>query len=112
MGEYIERETALKIIDNYAETVEGDDCKAIVDAVCDIVAIICPAADVEPVKHGMWNDFYGDYKVAKCSNCGMEYEVSDTGAALLMLFKAFKEYYKFCPACGAKMGDLIICPNY
>ncbi len=62
-----------------------------------------PAADVEPVKHGEWNDLYGDYKIAKCSKCGEEYEVSDTGTALLMLFKAFKDYYKFCPRCGARM---------
>lgn len=62
-----------------------------------------PAADVEPVKHGRWNDFYGDYKVAKCSKCSEEYEVSDTNAGLAILFKAFKEYYKFCPKCGTRM---------
>ncbi|MEE1007087.1 MAG: hypothetical protein U0L66_07840 [Acutalibacteraceae bacterium] len=46
--EYIERETALKIIDNYSKTV-SEDGKVIVKAVRDIVDTICPAADVVEV---------------------------------------------------------------
>lgn len=45
---YIERETALKIIDNYANTVT-EDGKVIVDAIRDIVAVITPTADVVEV---------------------------------------------------------------
>ncbi|MGN0462971.1 MAG: hypothetical protein ACI4HZ_11085 [Ruminococcus sp.] len=54
--EYIERETALKIIDKYSKTVKEDrkvivkaDGKAIVKAVRDIVDFICPASDVQEV---------------------------------------------------------------
>ena len=45
---YIERESALKIIDNYAKTVTADG-KVVVDAVRDIVAIITPTAHVVEV---------------------------------------------------------------
>lgn len=45
---YIDRETALKIIDNYSKTV-SEDGKVIVKAVRDIVDTICPAADVVEV---------------------------------------------------------------
>lgn len=45
---YIEREAVLKIIDNYLKTVNADG-KAIIEAVRDIVDIICPDADVVEV---------------------------------------------------------------
>ena len=47
MGEYIKREDALKIIDNYskAATEEG---KVVVDAIRDIIAVITPTADIVP----------------------------------------------------------------
>lgn len=46
-----------------------------------------PAADVEPVRHGRWADFCGNFY---CPKCGYLWE--DSG-------------YKtpFCPGCGAKM---------
>lgn len=93
MNDYIKREAAIDLITSRYECPEI--CAAEIKAI--------PAADVEPVEHGRWNDFYGDYKVAKCSKCSEEYEVSDTNAGLAILFKAFKEYYKFCPNCGARM---------
>ena len=47
MDEYIKREDALKIIDNYLKacTEEG---KVVADAIRDIVAVITPTADVVP----------------------------------------------------------------
>ena len=48
---YIERETALKTIDNYSKTVNAEG-KVIVKAVRDIVDFICPPADVQVVRHG------------------------------------------------------------
>ena len=45
---YIERETALQIIDNYAKAV-SEDGKAVVDAIRDIVEVIAPTADVVEV---------------------------------------------------------------
>lgn len=45
MSEYIKRDDALKIIDNYTSTVT-DDGKIVADAIRDIVAIITPRAEV------------------------------------------------------------------
>jgi hypothetical protein len=47
MARYIDAETALKIIDNYAKTVTADGI-VIVKAIRDIVEIITPTADVVP----------------------------------------------------------------
>ena len=47
MDEYIKREEALKIIDNYAKAVNADG-KVVVDAIRDIIGIITPTADVVP----------------------------------------------------------------
>ena len=48
MDDYIEKKTALKIIDNYAKSVTADG-KVVVDAIRDIVDVITPAADVVEV---------------------------------------------------------------
>lgn len=47
MPRYIDVETALKIIDNYAKTVTADGI-VVVKAIRDIVEIITPTADVVP----------------------------------------------------------------
>ena len=47
MPRYIDAETALKIIDNYAKTVTADGI-VVVKAIRDIVEIITPTADVVP----------------------------------------------------------------
>lgn len=54
-----------------------------------------PTADVETVKHGRW-DYVTvvDEGFWRCSNCGIPSEA--IGA---------KKLYKYCPFCGAKMGD-------
>ncbi len=97
---YVDRSEVLKKVRYVARTwgIYEDVGEKLTDKIKAI-----PAADVELVKHGEWNDLYGDYKVAKCSKCGEEYEVSDTNAGLAILFKAFEEYYKYCPRCGARM---------
>lgn len=46
--EYIERDTAIEIIDNYAKTITNDSI-AVYQAIRDIVDVICPAADVVEV---------------------------------------------------------------
>ena len=48
-----------------------------------------PAEDVEPVRHGQWNDWEVFWK--ECSCCG--YRTQKINA---------REYF-FCPKCGAKM---------
>ena len=92
---YIDRETALQIIDNYAKAVT-DDGKIIVDAVRDIVAVITPTAEVEEVRHGLWievdqtgrNSRHIKYTTKKCSVCG---------------YCNGRRKTKRCPECGAKM---------
>lgn len=61
-------------------------------------------ADVAPVRHGQWLNFYGDFSTAECSLCSELYEVSPDEHPRKEFFDAFKEFYNFCPSCGAKMG--------
>ena len=49
-----------------------------------------PAADVVPVRHGLWFD-NDDYMF--CSCCGMQWNYCDNDT----------QDFKFCPHCGAKM---------
>lgn len=95
---YIERETTLKIIDNYEKTVNADG-KVIVKAIRDIVDIISPTADVVEVRHGKWEkqQFIGrsgffSVKDFTCSNCFENFAV-EQGKGLM----------NYCPNCGAKM---------
>ena len=87
MDEYIKRqEIRDALYDADAITMEG-------------VKILnqFPAADVEPVRHGYWENANGRPKtyIRKCSVCGKEAYFCGRGCS-----------YKFCPNCGADMrGD-------
>lgn len=80
--ELIDRDAVLKTIPN-EETVAR------------MAVMSAPTVDAEPVRHGQW-DYVTvvDEGFWRCSNCGTPSEAS--GAKLL---------YKYCPFCGAKMGD-------
>ena len=100
MAEYIDR-TALGI--GYA------DPKAFInpahaDGWNTAIQIIneAPAADVAPVVHGKWLNFYNDFSCAECDRCGTIFEVTDNETDE-GLWNAFKLSYKYCPNCGAKM---------
>ena len=97
MAEYIKRETALRIIDNYAKTVT-DDGLVVVNAIKDIISVICPAADVEPVKHGHWI-FKERIKLAPTG----QIVVAEDGAALA-LKKHITVKVPYCSICG-EHGD-------
>lgn len=83
MSDYIKREAAIKIINQYigadpiAERVEKD----------------IPAADVVKVRHGRWemkDDPYNFFdEIPVCSECGCT--------------TALRKQYAYCPNCGAKM---------
>ena len=94
MAEYIEREDALKIADEYYDHPIG---KGIAKS------IFClPAANVRPVVRGKWEPWsYKGYGILpfsglKCSKCGV----------LMDGIEKPEEYHlNFCPNCGADMRE-------
>lgn len=115
MSDYIERELALRIIiqkqkelcplgtygkkyvDGY-DREKFDDWQEIIDGIESV-----PAADVAEMKHGKWLNFYNDFSAAECSECADMFEVSPDEEPKKEFFEAFKEFYHYCPNCGAKM---------
>ena len=95
MSEYIEREALKEMFSSSNKPFETAIC-SVIDAV--------PAADVAPVVHGRWLNFTGDFSTAECDQCGELYEVSPDEKPCEDYFNAFKQFYKFCPNCGAKIG--------
>ena len=91
--EYIEREKALSAIKQAFEKGEGPS----------LYIKRIPAADVAPVRHAEWLNFYGDFSTAECELCAELYEVSPDESPQKEYFDAFKEFYRYCPNCGAKM---------
>ena len=67
-----------------------------------VIACVMAAGDT-PVKHGKWLNFYGIYTTAECDVCGECFEVTFEGESNKMLFDAFRQSYRYCPTCGAKM---------
>lgn len=61
------------------------------------------SGEYAPVVHGEWLNFYNDFATAECSECGECYEVSPDEKPREDYFNAFKQFYKFCPSCGAVM---------
>ena len=94
MSTYIRAVVAAKAIAEKYGIPLGD----LVDTFADI-----PAADVAPVRHGEWLNFYGDFSTAECELCAELYEVSPDESPQKEYFDAFKEFYRYCPNCGAKM---------
>ena len=88
MDEYIEREAAIEAAKHaWAKGLEPQQYMETI-----------PAADVAPVRHGKWLEWFpgdcalimtGEEMLYRCSSCDAKY--SDA------------EGYKYCPNCGAKM---------
>ena len=89
MTEYIEREAAKDELISWAVCINHPEHLLREDAIHVLDAI--PAADVAPVKHGLWG-VDGVYVV--CSVCNR-----------LTLSPIVKQLptFKYCPNCGAKM---------
>ena len=109
MAEYIEREALLKRLDM---AIDCKNCPRCVDMktyydrcaytdiqdVCGVISDI-PAADVQPVKRGYWEEVtdysgWGDTHY-RCSVCGEEWYLEDG--------KPKDNNMNFCPRCGARM---------
>ena len=93
MDEYIKRESAIEAImsdppDAHYQSWYAEKIKAI------------PAADVVPVRHGLWEEMHYEGGILdgtnfdRCSICGYERVFDDP---------ALKTVFKYCPNCGAKM---------
>lgn len=84
MAKYIEREAAKGAVDHAMELTDTE-----FDIVCDYIDRI-PAADVQEVRHGKWEeirDAYGQLEGWMCKECGREMKAKEN----------------YCPNCGAKM---------
>lgn len=95
MSEYIEREKIRKSYGKLTRSYVNDD-PYIADWRFDEMIESLPAADVAPVRHGLWRK--GGYVCGEtewqCSACG-ETE-----------WRTSIDRLKYCPFCGAKMdGD-------
>ena len=72
----------------------------------DIRQALMKLAEYEDGQHGKWLNFLGDYSMAECSNCCEYYDVSQGEKPDKKWFDLFNQFYKYCPACGARMdGD-------
>jgi transcription elongation factor Elf1 len=106
-GEYISRDLALRQLNDACLVTNcnnhnGVRCRACAyaDAMDFIEAI--PAADVQPVKHGHWEEEdimpYDNFVV--CSECGMNLSHQNYTK------EEWQESFRYCPNCGARMdGD-------
>lgn len=62
-----------------------------------------PTIDAVPVVHGRWVNFYGDFSIAECSECESQFEVTFDDESNGALWDGFRQFYNYCPTCGAKM---------
>lgn len=92
---YIEREALRETLDTAWPLYIATEIDQLIE--------LAPAADVAPVVHGEWLNYTGDFSTAECNQCGELYEVSPDEKPCEDYFSAFKQFYKFCPNCGAKM---------
>lgn len=102
MDEYISREAVLETIRYRVCQGHGNKehiCKRGSCAYCGIMEIMndissIEAADVQPVKHGKWENDKLD--IPRCSCCSYIPEFN----------RHIDDYYysDFCPNCGARMG--------
>ena len=86
MTEYIEREKAIKGLD---DITSDESCPMFIAAEVDQWMEFIPAADVEPVRHGYWWVGYFHDRVCSCC-CHPDNDLDDFP-------------HPYCPNCGAKM---------
>ena len=97
MAEYIDRQALLDALPSVKEDMQISLYAAVADFIIKISTV--PAADVEPVRHGHWEEAIRarrsiagkieGFRCYECSDCG-ERSLCET---------------KYCPRCGAKMAE-------
>lgn len=89
MPEYIEREALKQRLPDFKEGIMGlvsQTARQIVDS--------APAVDVEPIRHGKYQDHLGFGFRFRCSCC-----------KYALFRNPWKQIsHNYCPNCGAKMG--------
>lgn len=102
MAEYISREAVNNLIEDMRNNRLLLVCERTNLYILKSKVAELPAADVQPVKHGRWEQI-GEQS-AKCTACGgvlRSNGIDKTGKALI-----FNAVYHYCPFCGARMdGD-------
>ena len=103
MAEYIDREMALKAIDEYFNTTNPDGDEQIGVLKSRKVIRVLPAADVSQVVHAEWLDIVFDpmrrSMKATCSHCMVRGVVRVKGNECGFAVPDSD----FCPSCGAMM---------
>ena len=110
MTEYIERDTAIKRIKEYALSVFGIDldnsqeyagrslpenyCEGLYEAT-ELIDDL-PAADVAPVRHARWVDNH-------CTACGMMPMGDEMWKNCDFEPPRFERFMDYCPSCGCRM---------
>lgn len=104
MADFISREAAIKVIQDYGKGAISDGMTAL-DPVDDIVSLAqamewLDAADVAPVRRGHWGT---DRALIKCSACG--YGMYPNHCRFMDGVCVGTGYSEpnYCPCCGARM---------
>ena len=103
MTEYIEREAAVKVFNNFdAGRADSPPFTLLTPEEFAEYLYELPTADVAPVVHGRWEDSTDDWlgtDVYTCSKCRESY--------VLVEGTPKENLWHYCPNCGAKMdgGD-------
>lgn len=97
MAEYIKREAILDLLKNKYQDMSAMPASYYKGFQYALKTIekIKPAADVAPVRHGVWEyepQTINTYGMLKCSKCGW-----------WTLDQSVCDVYHFCPNCGCKM---------
>lgn len=88
MAEYIDIDKAVLVAD-----IRGRELKTTVRHILGMNKGIYDTDDVQPVRHGRWDDFEPDMPLRRkiCSECGH------------IINPWLAQVFNFCPFCGARM---------
>lgn len=106
MPEYIEREATVKLLRSIGSRDYRREEGTLADAIKMVMhSEYTPTADVEPVRHGRWEDYWGGkysdplYVCSECHKPALLVRDLDD-----VYFETMKQRRtQFCPHCGAKM---------
>lgn len=95
MSEYIDRD---KIFSTWRSIPAPGSLTSLAAAIAQT-----PAEDVAPVRHGSWENLYGDFRTAECIVCKSQFEVAFGEESNGALWDGFCQSYRYCPNCGTRM---------